>query len=84
VVEATEEDINRYGFPLPDATLAQVVEKLETHQPRVMGLDIFRDRPRGPGHAALASHLQHNSRLIALCSVREAYNPNKPGIAPPR
>ena len=84
VVEATEEDINRYGFPLPDATLAQVVEKLETHQPRVIGLDIFRDRPRQPGHAALASHLQHNSRLIALCSVREAYNPNKPGIAPPR
>jgi len=82
VVEATEEEINKHGFPLPDATLAQVVEKLETHQPRVIGLDIFRDRPREPGHAALASHLQHNSRLIALCSVREANNPNKPGIAP--
>jgi CHASE2 domain-containing sensor protein len=83
VVEATEEEINKHGFPLPDATLAQVIEKLETHQPRVIGLDIFRDRPREPGHTALASHLQHNSRLIALCSVREPYNPNKPGIAPP-
>lgn len=84
VVEATEEDINKHGFSLPDATLAQVVEKLETHQPRVIGLDIFRDRPREPGHAALASHLQRNSRLIVLCSVKEANNPNKPGIAPPR
>jgi CHASE2 domain-containing sensor protein len=83
VVEATEEDINRYGFPLPDATLAQVVEKLEPHQPRVIGLDIFRDRPIGDGHAALASQLQHNDQLIALCSAKEASNPNKPGIKPP-
>ncbi|NES23862.1 MAG: CHASE2 domain-containing protein [Symploca sp. SIO3E6] len=79
VVEATEEDVNRYGFPLADAILAQVLEKLELHQPRVIGLDIFREQPREPGHAILVSRLQQNDRLIALCSVSEADNPNKPG-----
>ena len=77
IVEATEEDLNRYGFPLPDATLAQALEQLVPHQPRVIGLNIFRDRPVEP------SYLQQNSRLVALCSVREADKPNKPGIAPP-
>ena len=45
VIEATEADLNRYGFPLPDATLAQALEQLAPHHPRVIGLNIFRDRP---------------------------------------
>ncbi|MCL1475378.1 CHASE2 domain-containing protein [Argonema antarcticum] len=84
VVEATEAEINRYGFPLPDGILAQVVEKLERYQPRTIGLDIFRDRPVEPGHAALVRQLPQNLHLIALCSGRDANNPNKPGIKPPR
>ena len=38
VVEATEEDINRLGYPLPDAILAQTIEKIEQYQPRVIGV----------------------------------------------
>lgn len=83
VVEATEEDINRYGFPLPDGVLAQVVEKLELHQPNAIALDIFRDPAREPGHAALAKHFEQNKHLIGLCSAKEVSNPNKPGIKPP-
>ena len=83
VVEATEEDINRYGFPLPDGILAGVIEKLEIYQPRVIGLDIFRDRPVEPGYAQLSRQFRQNNRLIGLCSAREGNNPNKPGIAPP-
>ncbi|MEQ8959381.1 MAG: CHASE2 domain-containing protein, partial [Coleofasciculus sp. C2-GNP5-27] len=76
-------DVNRYGYPLPDGILADVIEKLEENQPRVLGLDIFRDRPVKTGHAALMRQFQQNQRLIGLCSVREANNPNKPTIAPP-
>ena len=126
VVEATEADLNRYGFPLPDATLAQALEQLASHQPRVIGLNIFRDRPvergvaraegqgeqegqgkqRKQGEAFLTvsnpiqglmqspslvdntsltfpAYLQQPSRLIALCSAREANKPNKSGIKPP-
>ncbi|OKH37347.1 hypothetical protein NIES2119_13950 [[Phormidium ambiguum] IAM M-71] len=83
VVEATEMDINNYGFPLPDAILAQVIEKLNRHQPRTIGLDIFRNRAIEPGYAAFSHQLQQNSRLIALCSAKDNANPNKPGIKPP-
>ena len=83
VVEGTEEDVNRYGYPLPDGILADVIEKLEENQPRVLGLDIFRDRPVKTGHGALMRQFQQNHRLIGLCSVKEANNPNKPTIAPP-
>lgn len=83
VVEATEADVNRYGFPLPDGILAQAVEKLAAYQPRVIGLDIFRDRPREPGYTQLVQQFQQNQHLIGLCSVGEANQPNKPGIPPP-
>ena len=83
VVEATEMDINKYGFPLPDATIAKAVEKLAQYQPKTIALDIFRDRPLGPGYAALAARFQGERNLIGLCSVKETGKPNKCGIKPP-
>ncbi|MBD1936837.1 CHASE2 domain-containing protein [Microcoleus sp. FACHB-68] len=83
VVEATENDINQYGFPLPDATIAQVIEKLDAYQPRIIALDIFRNSLLEPGHAQLSRQFQYNNRLIAVCSAGEANNPKKPGIKPP-
>ncbi|GET38724.1 CHASE2 domain-containing protein [Microseira wollei] len=83
VVEATEEDINRYGFPLPDGILAEAIAKLNLYQPRVIGLDIFRAQSVQFGNAALVSQFQHNNKLIAICSASETNNPNKPGIKPP-
>jgi CHASE2 domain-containing sensor protein len=83
VVEATEADVKRYGFPLPDQTLAQVIETLNIYQPRVVGLDIFRDSPVAPGSAQLTQLLQENSQIIGICSVADVTNlDNKPGIAP--
>lgn len=70
IVGADEEDIGRrYGYPIPDAILAQLLDKLNQYQPRVIGLDIVRDRPVSPGHKALVAHLQHNENLIAVCAI---------------
>jgi CHASE2 domain-containing sensor protein len=82
VVEATEEDLNRYGFPLPDGILAKVVEKLEKNQPKVIGLDIYRHQPIGYGHQDLANQFKKNKHLVAVCSMKEDKNPNK-GFSPP-
>lgn len=79
VVEATEADVNRYGFPLPDDILAQAIDRLAQHQPRVIAVDIFRDRP----NSKLLQLFQNHQNLIALCSVGQADNPDNPGIAPP-
>ena len=78
VVEATEADINRYGYPLPDAVLAQVIERLQPYEPRLIGLDIFRDRPEA--NSPLAPLLAEQDNLVGLCSVRLGQGD---GIAPP-
>ena len=82
IVEATETDINQFGYPLPDGILAQTIEQIEEHDPRVIGLQIFRDRPVGSGHQELLSSLQNSDNLIALCSAKLTDDdPNQPGIS---
>ncbi len=76
VIKVTEEDINRYRYPLPDAVLAQLLNKLEPYQPRVIGLDIYRDRPVNynddpveQNQVDFTTHLQQKHRLIPVCKV---------------
>jgi CHASE2 domain-containing sensor protein len=80
LVGANEEDIRQYKHPLPDAVLAQLIEKLEQYRPVAIGLDIVRDQPVPPGHASFITHLQQNQHLITLCSLG---NSEEDSIAPP-
>ncbi|MBD0266920.1 MAG: CHASE2 domain-containing protein [Cyanobacteria bacterium Co-bin8] len=82
VVEATEADLNEYGYPLPDAVLAQAIQKLQKYQPRVIGLDIFRAQ-LDPASSQLGQLLGETDNLIALCGVGTPDNPNKSGIPSP-
>lgn len=79
IVEATLEDVNQYGYPLPDEALAQLVQKLDTYQPRVISLAFFRDQAEGE----LLRQLQTNDRLVGMCSSKEPDDPNQAGIKPP-
>ncbi|WP_293337648.1 CHASE2 domain-containing protein [Microcoleus sp. CAWBG58] len=83
LVEATETDIEKYGFPLPDGTIAQALANLAQYQPQTIALDIFRPRPVGVGYAALAASFKSDRSLIGLCSIKESGKPNKCGIKPP-
>ncbi|HEY9834996.1 MAG TPA: CHASE2 domain-containing protein [Stenomitos sp.] len=76
LVTAREEDINKHRFPLPDAVLAKLLTKLEQYQPRVIGLDIYRDNPVNysdipvePNYTDLPTQLRQNKRLIPICKV---------------
>jgi CHASE2 domain-containing sensor protein len=86
VVTVTEKDVQnqnpqeRRGSSLSDRALVKLLEKLQSYQPRVIGLDIYHDFPVDPNHAELETHLHQNQRLIAVCKVSD---PNKPGISPP-
>jgi CHASE2 domain-containing sensor protein len=51
IVGIDEQDIQSVGsYPIPDAQLAELIGKLQAAQPRVIGLDIFRDLAVPPGH----------------------------------
>jgi CHASE2 domain-containing sensor protein len=83
LVKVTEDDIKNLGgqFPLHDDTMLRLLKKLEEYQPRVIGLNIYRDRPEGKGRADLVKYLQQNSeRVIPLCT--KSYQ-GKPAVLPP-
>ncbi|NEQ52609.1 MAG: CHASE2 domain-containing protein, partial [Leptolyngbya sp. SIO3F4] len=80
IVEATREDVNTYGYPLPDEVLARAIDQLSTHQPRVIGLDIF--RPEATPSTTLGKRFQENN-VVAICSFGQAGAGNQGGIAPP-
>jgi diguanylate cyclase (GGDEF)-like protein len=59
VVCITEADIRAQNqWPFSDAVIARLLEQLQRHQPRTIGLDIYRDVPYPPGNLALLRQLQ--------------------------
>lgn len=86
VVTVTEADIQsqknepRRGS-LSDLSLTKLLEKLESYQPRAIGLDIYRDFPVSKASPDLTKHLQTNANLIAVCKPMIASH--EQGIAPP-
>lgn len=64
VVGLQEADIRRFGYPLPDETLAQVLTTLMDGGARLVGVDIYRDLPVEPGHQQLREVLAREQRLV--------------------
>jgi CHASE2 domain-containing sensor protein len=54
---------------------------LQLYQPRVIGLDIYRDFPITENHADLKTNLQQSKNFIAICEVGESSE--HPGTRPP-
>jgi CHASE2 domain-containing sensor protein len=69
LIGADEEDLRRYGYPLPDARIAELLQKLRQAKPAAIGLDIVRDQPVGKGNPAMVAQFQGDHRLVAICSV---------------
>ncbi len=67
---------------LSDTTLNQLLSRLDQYQPRVIGLDIYRDYPVEAGQKSLINRMKHDSRLVAVCKVNDPESHVK-GIAPP-
>lgn len=73
IVEITEGDVwaelKERGTSLSDASLDRLLEKLQPYQPRLIGLDLYRDF--AASRASLAAKLRQNDRLYGLCKVAE-------------
>ncbi|MBD2018699.1 CHASE2 domain-containing protein, partial [Leptolyngbya sp. FACHB-36] len=78
IVAVTEKDLQTWNWPLPSRVLDNVLGKLGRHQPRVIGLDIFRDLPVEPGHAQLLQRLQQDDRIVPICKHGDGANPETP------
>jgi adenylate cyclase len=64
LIEETEDDLRRFGFPMPDGTLADILQHLENGGARVIGVDKYRDIPVEPGQMQLDSVLHQYKNII--------------------
>lgn len=81
LVAITEADIRAQNrWPISDAVITEAIRRLQQQQPRTIGLDIYRDVPHPPGHAALLTELRApNIVAITLLGAAE-----KEGVPPPK
>jgi CHASE2 domain-containing sensor protein len=67
IVTVDEHDITKIGqWPLPDTALSQAINNIKTHNPRAIGLDIYRNIPVEPGHKKLWQTYEITPNLIGV------------------
>jgi adenylate cyclase len=70
IVTIDELDIRKLRqWPLSDAQMAQLLQKIQQQQPRAIGLDIYRDFPVPPGHEELVKVFKSTPNLIGIQKV---------------
>ncbi|WP_160299609.1 putative bifunctional diguanylate cyclase/phosphodiesterase [Leptolyngbya iicbica] len=80
VVGIKETDIQKYGHPLSDGEVAEVLQIIQRYNPKVVGLDIYRKTEHPPGLADLQTQLSANN-LIAITNV--GTDPSVGEVPPP-
>ncbi|WGV25576.1 CHASE2 domain-containing protein [Halotia branconii] len=77
IVTIDEHDIQSVGkWPIPDWSLAQLLEKITAQQPRAIGLDLYRDLPEGQGYEQLIKIFRNSANLIGVEKITgERVNP---------
>ena len=84
IIGADEQDISsdKYSYPIPDRTLAKLIDKLQQHQPAAIGVDIFRDYPitanNSQNDLKLTEYWQ-KPNVISICLGDDLNN----SVAPP-
>lgn len=87
IITVTEADVQnqalsqRGAASLSDQTLNQLRVKLEASQPRVIGLDIYREQAVRSNYPELANWLRSQRRLVAICSYGNPGVPSPPEIS---
>ncbi|MEQ8383987.1 MAG: adenylate/guanylate cyclase domain-containing protein [Coleofasciculus sp. A1-SPW-01] len=82
IVGISEADLKKVGqWPIPDNVLAELLKKIKAQNPRVIGLDLYRDLPVLPGHDELINVFEATPNLIGI----EKINQQDPSasVAPP-
>jgi CHASE2 domain-containing sensor protein/CheY-like chemotaxis protein/nitrogen-specific signal transduction histidine kinase len=83
IVTIDEPDLSRLGqWPISDATLAKLLNKVIIQQPSVIGLDLYRNLPVEPGIEELRQVYASTPNLIGIQKVLS--DANGPVVDPPQ
>jgi adenylate cyclase len=67
IVGISESDLQALDrYPIDDKTLANLINDIKQHQPRAIGLDLFRDFPVEPGNRELMQVFKTTPNLIGI------------------
>jgi CHASE2 domain-containing sensor protein/nitrogen-specific signal transduction histidine kinase/DNA-binding NarL/FixJ family response regulator len=67
IVTIDEKDIAAVkNWPIPDESLAELLEKIRTQNPRAVGMDLYRDLPVGKGYDRLKKVFESMPSLIGV------------------
>ncbi len=80
LVGGTEADVEDFDWPLKDGDLADLLERIAGWHPRVIGVDIYRDRPKPPGTERLAAVLAKHKEIVWTFKLQDGA---KRAIPPP-
>lgn len=81
VVAYTEHDImSQRTYPLPDDTLAEVLERILAQRPRAVGVDFYRDVLIPPGSERLEALWRREPRIVMIELLEDV---GRPAIPPP-
>lgn len=72
IVGIDERDLHQHQINesiISDSILANLLKKIKAHQPRAIGLDIYRDLPVNPGHQALVTVFNTTPNLVGIQKV---------------
>ena len=71
VVGITEKDIEKYGWPIDDIYLFEVIKNLDDADSSSIVLDLYRNVGVGKGADQLASFSKENQKVISIFNVAE-------------
>ncbi|BAT55801.1 Putative diguanylate cyclase with PAS/PAC and Chase2 sensors [Nostoc sp. NIES-3756] len=77
-IVAIDEKSLRYGFPIPDGVIANLLKKIQANQPRAIGLDIYRNLPPKDGNEILINTYKSIPNLIGTQLLANNQNSHVP------
>jgi adenylate cyclase len=80
LVGGTETDVEDFDWPLRDGELADLLERIVAWKPRIIGVDIYRDKPKPPGTERLTAILGRHQEIVWTFKLQEGA---KQAILPP-
>lgn len=76
IIGIDESDLRQYNWPIDDALLSKLLEKVRQQNPRVIGLDLARDQPVGAGYSQLTQLFKSTPNLIGITKKADQVNSN--------
>ncbi len=69
LVGSSDEDLQKYGWPLPDDKLAAVIEQVAAAGAVAVGVDLYRDRPVGGDEEVLGELLRKRRNVVFVSKL---------------